>query len=154
MGTAGLAEAAHERLVGGIEEDELDLVTALDELLDDLADAFEERPGSDVDPEAHAADRGRHLVVVDAALRAGLLPALEEIEETGEERWGEVVDAEEAEVLEDVERRAAPRAAHSGDDHDVERVIHRAPRLRGAARRRAPRRARRRSGARRGCRTA
>src|ERR1700741_833404 len=45
-----LAKTPDKLLVLGLEKDQLDVMTALDQRIDDIARAFQELPGPDVDP--------------------------------------------------------------------------------------------------------
>ena len=116
--TARLAEATEDRLVGGVEEEHVQVApAAVLERGEDATDLAEERANAHVDAERDARDAA----------------VLAERDGVGRERGRQVVDAEEAEVLERVERGRAPGAGEAGDDDD-----HRLARLGGASRGRGP----------------
>src|SRR6185295_10832618 len=123
---ARLAETADEHVVGGVEVEDLDVVSGAPDLLEHGGIGVEEGALADVDAERDPRDL--------------LLGVLAELDELRGEDDGKIVDAVEPEVLEDADRRALARAREPGDDHDVQaRVPHeRRPPARPAARVRSP----------------
>ncbi len=99
-----LAIAPDQHLVGGVDEEHLDLVAPLPERGERLVGAFQERAGADVHPEPNPLDLARPR---------------RQLHQIQRERRREVVDAVEAEILEYMERGRATGPAHSGDDDDV-----------------------------------
>jgi hypothetical protein len=113
VGPARLAEAAYQHLVGGLEEDDLDVVAGAPDLVEDPRIVGQEAALAEIDAERHAID--------------GLARVLAKLEEALDEDDGKVVDAVKAEILEDVDGGALSRAREAAHDHDLERV-HAAPR--------------------------
>ena len=109
--------AADQHVVVGLEEHQGRGAGPATPLADDLAQAAEERAGPDVD------DDGDVLAVAVALV--------DHPDDVGDQRGRQVVDDEEAEVLELLGGRAAAGAGHAGDDD--ERVRRRARVLRHSA---------------------
>ena len=105
VAAARLGVAADERVVRGVEEEDLDVVPLLPHLLDDARRVGEEPPLARVDHERDARDL------------AGGVPG--QLEELLEEEDGEVVDAVEPGVLERAQRGRLPRPGHAGEDDDL-----------------------------------
>ena len=126
VAAARLGVAAHERVVRGVEEEDLDVVPLLPDLLDDARRVREEAALARVDDERDARDLARGV--------AG------ELEQLLEEEDGEVVDAVEPGVLERAQGGRLPRAGHAGEDDDL-RTARRSRRC-GVTRRPSRRRAR------------
>ena len=93
---------------------------------------------SDLEPVAgaaqlveHARVVGEELALADVDAEGDAVDALEragaELEEARDEHERQVVDAVEAEVLEDVDRGALPGPGEAGDDDDLEAGAHRWP---------------------------
>ena len=107
---ARLLEAAHQRLVGRLEEDERVLDAALVQLVEQLLELAE------VLAAAHVADDG------DAVDLAAL--AAEEVDERRHQLRRQVVDAEPAGVLERVHGLRLAGPGEAGDDHELQRLGH------------------------------
>ena len=125
MDAARLAVAVQERLVGALEEQQLDLRALAAQLLDDPRDARQEARLAGVDRERDTAPR-----------RVGLAAQVEELLDEGRRQ---VVDGVEGEVLEGVHRGAAAAPREARHEHHA-RVAVRHGRLasRARARRAAP----------------
>jgi len=105
--SAGRLLPADEHLVAGVEEDERRLPTRA--LVGERAgDRVEEGAGPHVDDHR------------DGLLAAAAL--VDEVDHFGQERRRQVVDHEEAEVLELLGRRAAAGPCHAGDDDELPRL--------------------------------
>ncbi len=119
---AGLREATDERVVLGVEEDHLHLVALAPRLLDQLGRLGEEVGVAGVD---------HHRQVVDVGPGVG-----GQLGDLGEQHRGQVVDAEEAGILQRPEGGGLPCARHPGDDHHPDRSYgpHRARRRAGCCR--------------------
>ena len=90
-----LAEPANENTVGGIQEQHLDLMTVRAHLIDHREHVLEELAFPEIDPEGDAGDP--------------LPEALTELEKLRHQDRGQVVDAVEAEIFEDADRRGLSR---------------------------------------------
>src|SRR5262249_32919532 len=123
MAPPRLMIAAHQRLLGRLQEQDLDRVAARLQLADRVEEARQVRALAHVDAERHPVD--------------GLLGARDEIGERGHERGRQIVDTEESHVLEALDGEALARAAHPGDDDERQRGHPHTPRqrCRGARRR-------------------
>src|SRR5438128_6818388 len=110
MRPARLAEAAHEHVVARLEVEHLERDAAHAQLLEDAREFVEEVPLAHVEAERHAP----HL----------LARALPHLDEAGDERHRQVVDAVEAQVLEHLDGGALARAGEPGHDHEVETLGH------------------------------
>jgi len=108
MRPARLAEAAHEQVVARLEVEHLERDAACAQLLEDARELVEEVPLAHVEPERHA-----------PRLLARALPYLDE---AGDERHRQVVDAVEAQVLEHLDGGALARAGEPGHHHEAELV--------------------------------
>src|SRR5262249_19160482 len=102
-----LVIAAHEDLVGRLQEQDLGRVPGGAKPTEDLEQGLEVLALAHVHPEGDVAD-------VAAGLRA-------ELRERRDQGGGEIVHAEVAEVLEALDREALPRAGEPGDDHEADR---------------------------------
>src|SRR5262249_61625878 len=81
------------------------------QLVEHARDIAQKTPLADVDTECDTAD---------------VLPrALPQLEEARQKRHREVVDAVEAQILQDPQRRAFARPGETGDDDGVETLAHR-----------------------------
>ena len=100
-----LAEAPHQHVVARFEVHHLDVDAALPELPAHARELGEQAPLAHVDAECHA----RHL----------LARALPELDEAGDQRDGEIIDAVEAEVLEAPDRGALAGAREPRHDDDA-----------------------------------
>jgi hypothetical protein len=107
-GATHALESAHERLVGGVEEDQVRPPTGIPQRREPRVQLGVEGPGPDVD------DRGD--LQVGATVIA--YPARELGHRRQQLRW-QVVDDEPAAVLDDVGRRRAPGPTHPRDDEEV-----------------------------------
>jgi len=101
-----LAEATHEDVVARLEIEHLEPDAALAQLVEDARELVEEVALADVEPERNAA----HL----------LARGLPQLDESGDQRNRKIVDAVEAEVLEDLDRGALPRSGEAGHDDQPE----------------------------------
>src|SRR5438552_285055 len=110
MRAARLAEAAHEHVVARLEVEHLERDAARAQPLEDAREFVEEVPLAHVEAERHAP----HL----------LARALPHLDEAGDERHRQVVDAVEAQVLEHLDGGALARAGEPGHDHEVETLGH------------------------------
>src|SRR5579871_1310157 len=117
----GLAEAAHEHVVVGLEVEDLDDGARRAQLGEHAGEVEQEPPRAHVDAQRDAPDL--------------LARALPQLEEARHQRHRQIVDAVEAEVLEHVQRGALARARHPRDHEHVQRAPHA---LRQLARRRRP----------------
>ena len=117
----GFLKTPQERVVTGIEKENLDPVPLLFERGEDLRVFFQEIAL----PQVH-----HQRDLADLAGRVGL-----HLEEFGQERHGKVVHAEEAHILQGAKGRALAGAGHAGDDHDSQ-VLHASPPGAGSRRRR------------------
>src|SRR5213593_317903 len=108
MRPARLAEAAHELVVARLEVEHLERDAACAQLLEDARELVEEVPLAHVEAERHAL----HL----------LARALPYLDEAGDERHRQVVDAVEAQVLEHLDGGALARAGEPGHHHEPELV--------------------------------
>src|SRR5206468_12790669 len=104
-----LAEAAHELVVARLEVEHLERDAACAQLLEDARELVEEVPLAHVEAERHAL----HL----------LARALPYLDEAGDERHRQVVDAVEAQGLEHLDGGALARAGEPGHHHEAE-VVH------------------------------
>src|SRR5215212_5275190 len=111
---ARLAEAAHERLVRRLEEEDEDAQARGAQLLQTFGELAEEATLADVHDERGALD-----------VRAVVVFGLHETAEGRHQRQRQVVHAEVAEVFERVRRRRHPRAAQPRDDDNVGRALRR-----------------------------
>src|SRR5262245_16975558 len=115
MRAARLAETPHEHVVARLEIDDLEMHAARPQLLEDPRHLVQEAPLADVDAERDAPD---------------VLPrALPQLEEARQQRHRQVVDAVEAEILEDAQRGALAGAGEAADDHRAQTRGHRRPAL-------------------------
>ena len=105
VAAAVLVVAAHENLVGGVQEEELAGELVLAELADGVRELVEEALAAQVAGHGQVAAHAR----VDS----------HELRELRDKARREVVDAEVAHVLEAVQGLRAARAGHARDDHDV-----------------------------------
>ena len=112
---ADALEPAHERLVGGVEEDEVRVPAGVAQRGETRLQLGVERPGPHVD------DRG-DLEVGDA----GVAHLARELGHRREQLGRQVVDDVVAAVLDDVGGRRATGTAHPRDDDEVGRAGHRA----------------------------
>jgi hypothetical protein len=110
MRAARLAEAAHEHVVAGVEEEHLDAMAGGAQLVEGARIVAEELALADVHAERDAIDR--------------LARARAQLQEARHEHDGQIVDAVEAEVLEDVDRGALARARQPADDDDLQACGH------------------------------
>src|SRR5581483_10711112 len=101
-----LVVAAHQRLVGGLQEQHVDVVAAAPQLLDGLHHVGEVLALPHVDPQRD----GLHA---PARVRA-------QLRERRDQGGGQVVHAEVAQVLEALDRVALPRAREAGDDDEAD----------------------------------
>src|SRR5262249_42459406 len=111
MRTPGLAEATYQHVVAGLEIDDLRLRTCRAQLVQDVREVAQEAALAAVDPDRHPADV--------------LARALPQLDEPRQQRDREVVDAVEAQVLEDLQRRALARPRQTRDDDGAESLGHR-----------------------------
>src|SRR5262245_4536969 len=125
MRTPGLAEAPHQHVVTGLEIDDLRLRTCRAQLVEDVREVAQETALPDVNPERHTADI--------------LARALPQLDESRQQRDREIVDAVEAQVLEDLQRRALTRPRQTRDDDGAEALGHRGAALTAACDRWRPR---------------
>jgi hypothetical protein len=107
----GLAEAAHEHVVARLEVDHLELHAGPAQLVEHSRDVLQKAPLAHVDAERDATD---------------VLPrALPQLEEARQECRGQVVDAVEAQVLQDLQRRALAGPGQAGHHDGMEALAHR-----------------------------
>ena len=102
---ARLLEAAQQRLVIGLEEEHVVVDAAVVERLELPGELSEEPVCAHVTHDREAADAAPG--------------EFRELHELRNEAWRKVVDAEEAEVLEGVDRLGATGTGHAGDDDDL-----------------------------------
>src|SRR5262245_4967697 len=103
MAAAGLGKALDQRLVLRVEKQQANVDADRLEPAHRRGQLREREPAAGI-------DRDRDALV--ARLREG-------VDGGGEERCGQVVDAIEVRVLEDVQRDALTRAGEAADDHDL-----------------------------------
>ena len=103
---ARLLEAVHERGVGGFQEEELRVQTALLQFLQCGRQGRELLPGAGVHNARHAIQLPR---------------AVSQLREVGDQRRRDVVDAVIAEVLEGAQRQRFPRARYARYDDETHR---------------------------------
>jgi hypothetical protein len=103
-----LVIAPHERLVGGLEKQHLRAMPPRPQLFERVHQMREILPFPDVDAEGDLADAA-------ARLRA-------ELGKGRDQRGGEIVDAEVAQVLEALDRIALARTREPRDDDEADRV--------------------------------
>src|SRR5437667_128442 len=115
MRTPRLAEAAHEDVVGRLKVEDLELHAALPELAAHARELGQQAPLAHVDAERDA----RHV----------LARALPELDEAGDQRHGQVVDAVEAEVLESADGGALAGAREPRHHDHSQARVHRYPSL-------------------------
>src|SRR5215475_12065745 len=108
-----LAEAAHQHVVAGVEEQDLEAVAGVAQLVEHARIVGEELALAQIDAEADAAD--------------ALERARTELEHARHQDDGQIVDAVEAEIFEDVYRSAPSGPGKAGDDDDFEGGVHRLP---------------------------
>src|SRR5438270_1448047 len=109
MPPPGFRETPDEHVVGAVEEDHLELVAFAPHLLDGARRRVQEAPLPRVDHDGETL----HLV-------AGAVT--DQLQQLGQEHDGEVVDAEEPEVLERLGRGGFPSPGKPGHQHDAVRV--------------------------------
>ncbi len=102
---AALLVPAHQHVVGGVEEQHAGARAHPPQLGERGHEVVDELARAHVDHEAEL---------------LGTLGALPELGDLDDERGRQVVDHEEAEILEHVGRGRPPRTRHAGDDGDVE----------------------------------
>ena len=107
-----LAEPPQQRLVAGVQKEDLDPVPLLLEFGEDLRILLQEVPFPQIHDEGHLAD-----------LAGGVGLDLEKFRQQDD---GQVVDAEKSHVLQRPKGRALAGAGHAGDDDDSQ-VLHSAP---------------------------
>ena len=117
MGPPDALEAAHERLVGGVEEDDPGVHSPVTQRVDRVGELAEEAVRAHVDDRRGADGSGDEVgldVVGQVAAPLRLLD--DEVGHAVEQLGWEVVDDIPALVLEDVGHGRLPGTAHAGDD--------------------------------------
>jgi hypothetical protein len=109
MAAAARFVPAHEDVVGCVEEEDARLGAVAMEFVDRSGEVVEEVAGPDVD---------------DERVRLRLLLSSRQLRDLADQRRGQVVDDEEAEVFQHVGRLGPPGTGHARDDRDVERPAH------------------------------
>ena len=109
MRPASLAESTHQHLIGTIEKDHSHIVAVRFERRECRFGPTQEGAGAHVDPQTYSPKLA--------------FPVRQREEIWGQCRW-KVVHAEEARVLQNPQRRAAPRTREPGDHDDLRRRAH------------------------------
>src|SRR5947208_1279526 len=110
VAAAGLVVPPDETLLARLEEEDLDGMAARLELVDRVEQVGKVLPLPDVHAQRHPPDR--------------LARPRDQISEGWNERRGQVVDTEEAHVLEALDRVALPGAAEPGDEDEGQTLVH------------------------------